>query len=284
MNEMLLGYSQNAAYAGIYACFAFMLSQVLNRRAAGQFSAEDAIAGGNVAVGWRRSGAQVGLAIAFLGVLMGKSNPSFLTDILNSSLYGVVAIVFIGVSLFIVDKAILPNIDNNKAISEGNTAVGITEFGILVMMGTIAFASIYGDTGGFISSIGYFVLGQATVIVLVIVSEKLTIGVNLLKNIAEGQVASGAFLAGKMIAYGIILMSAIKGAGGNAGLVPSLIEFGVAAGIGMFFLWCAELFIDRFIVTKTSIKEMLNDNNVAAVLQLSGVRIGMALILGFAVL
>lgn len=279
----IMNYAEWAAYAAIYFFFATVLSHVLNIRSKGSFDAAEAIAGGNTAIGFRRAGAQIGLAVAMLGVLLGGSHPDFATDVVQSLVYGALAIVFMLTSLAVIDKVVLPKVDNNTAVGSGNTAVGIVEFGTLVMTGIIGFASIYGDNGGILSSLAYFALGQVAVVAVVLLFEAVTKH-NVVESIANGKVASGVYLSGKIIAYGLIMMSAIKGNGAATEVTNALLEFGVAALIGMVFLYVAEYLIDLVIITKTSVGEMLAEDNVAAMLQLSGVKVGMALILGFAVL
>jgi uncharacterized membrane protein YjfL (UPF0719 family) len=279
----IIVYSQYAAYAAIFLGFALVLSRSLNWRASSKFDVSKAIASGNTALGFRRMGAQIALAIAMLGVFLGKAKPDFLNDIYHSLGYGALAIVFIWISLLVIDKVILPHIDNNEEIKNGNIAVGVVELGALVMTGILAFASIYGDSGTWLSSLGYFVLGQVTVILLVYLFEWLT-NSNLLDNIKDGKVASGVYLASKTIAYGLILMGAIKGNGGSSDILQSLIQFGVVAGIGIVFLYIAELLIDKLIITETTVHEILESDNVAAALQLSSIKVGMALILGVAIL
>jgi len=79
-------------------------------------------------------------------------------------------------------------------------------------------------------------------------------------------------------------MGAIKGNGGSSDILQSLIQFGVVAGIGIVFLYIAELLIDKLIITETTVHEILESDNVAAALQLSSIKVGMALILGVAIL
>ena len=70
----------------------------------------------------------------------------------------------------------------------------------------------------------------------------------------------------------------------TAALIPSLIEFGIYTAAGMAYLYVSEWLIERFIITETTVSEMLAENNVAAALQLAGPTVGVACILGFTVL
>ena len=141
-------------YTLIYIGFALCLKLVLNFKASAYYKADDMIAGGNLAVGLRRSGAQLGLAIAMMGVMAGSSSGSLLQDLLLTATYGALATLFMVSSLMITDKLVLPGVKNMMALKDNNIAVGAVEFGMLVATGIIAFSSIYGEGGGCIWEAG----------------------------------------------------------------------------------------------------------------------------------
>ena len=86
-------------YALVYLVLATAMKYILNIRSSKHYQADDVIADGNIAVGLRRSGAQLGLAIAMLGVMSGASNPDIMQDIIDTFTYGLVAIGFMVTSL-----------------------------------------------------------------------------------------------------------------------------------------------------------------------------------------
>jgi len=272
-------------YALIYLGLATIMKYILNIRSAKHYSADDQIADGNMAVGLRRSGAQLGLAIAMIGVMSGNSHPDLFKDLINTTLYGLVAIGFMVVSLLVTDKAVLPKVDNTKELKEGNIAIGLVEFGTLVMTGILAYASIKDDDGGLLSSVIYFIAGQITMILLVLLYEKvLARNINPVACVQDMNLSAGIYLSGKIIAYGLILQSAITGNGLAQSPVDALIEYLVAAAAGMILLYIFELLIDKLIITSTKVSDIIiNDQRVAAV-QLSLAKVGMALILGMAIL
>ncbi len=282
--DLISSYLQYGVYALITFAGMVVLSKSMNFRTSKHFDAADLIAGGNTAVGYRRAGVQLGFGIGMLGVLLGQSDPNFINDVANSLGYTIMMIIFMWSSLAVNDKVILPGISNNQHVKDNNVAVGIVEFGSLVATGIVGFASIYGDSGDWKSSVGYFILGQLTMIVLVLLFEKLTKENNLIQDIAEGKKAPAIYLAGKTIAMSFIMLSAIKGNDVDLSAQEAFSNYIFAAGIGMIFLIVSELLIDKFIVLKTNVHTALRDNNVSAILQLSGSRIGMAIILGFAIL
>lgn len=272
-------------YALVYLVLATIMKYILNIRSANHYSADDQIAEGNMAVGLRRSGAQLGLAIAMIGVMSGSSHSDLFKDLIGTTLYGLVAIGFMVVSLFVTDKAVLPKVDNTEELKKGNIAIGLVEFGTLVMTGILAYASIKGDDGGLLSSVIYFIAGQITMILLVLLYEKvLARDINPVACVQDMNLSAGIYLSGKIIAYGLILQSAIIGNGITQSPIDALIEYLVAAAAGMIMLYIFEFLIDKLIITSTKVSDIIiNDQRVAAV-QLSLAKVGMALILGMAIL
>lgn len=272
-------------YALVYLVVATIMKYILNIFSAVHYSADDQIASGNMAVGLRRSGAQLGLAIAMIGVLSGSSEPDIAKDLMLTASYGLLAVAFMVVSLLVTDKALLPRVDNTAELKKGNIAIGMVEFGTLVMTGIIAYASLKGDQGGVVSSIVYFVAGQLTLYLLVLVYEKiLARNINPVECVHDQNLSAGVYLAGKIIAYGLILQSAIVGNGVPQSPVDAFLEYLIAAIAGMIMLYIFEILIDWLIITSTKVSDIIvKDQRVAAV-QLSLAKVGMALILGTAIL
>lgn len=278
-------YMYYVMYALVYLALATVMKYILNFKSADHYSADDQIADGNMAVGLRRSGAQLGLAIAMVGVMSGTSSPDIVNDLINTITYGFVAMGFMLVSLFITDKAVLPKVNNTAELKKGNVAIGLVEFGTLVMTGLLAYASIKGDDGGIVSSIVYFIAGQITMIVLVLLYEKVFAkNINPIACVLDGNLSAGIYLSGKIIAYGLILQSAIIGNGVALEPVDAAIEFLLAAAAGMVMLYLFEILIDLLIITSTRVSDIIVKDQQVAAVQLTLAKIGMALILGMAIL
>ena len=278
-------YMYYVMYALVYLALATVMKYILNFKSAEHYSADDQIAGGNMAVGLRRSGAQLGLAIAMIGVMSGSSSPDFIQDLINTVIYGFVAIGFMLVSLFITDKAVLPKVNNTAELKKGNVAIGLVEFGTLVMTGILAYASIKGDDGGIVSSIAYFIAGQITMVVLVLLYEKVFAkNINPIACVLESNLSAGIYLSGKIIAYGLILQSAIVGNDVALEPVDAAIEFLLAAAAGMIMLYIFEVLIDLLIITSTKVSDIIVKDQQVAAVQLTLAKVGMALILGMAIL
>ena len=159
------------------------------------------------------------------------------------------------------------------------------EFGTLVMTGILAYASIKGDQGGILSSVVYFIVGQITMVLLVLFYEKvLARNINPVELVLKGNLSAGVYLSGKIIAYGLILQSAIIGNDSTSFSVDTVIEYVSAAFAGMILLYIFEIMIDLLIITSTKVKNIIVEDQLVAAIQLSFTKIGMALILGLAIL
>ncbi|MFQ3171263.1 MAG: uncharacterized membrane protein YjfL (UPF0719 family) [Oleispira sp.] len=272
-------------YAGVYIVFMLALKYALNFMSAKHYNADEELAGGNLAAGLRRTGAQLGLAIAFMGLLAGSSNESLIKDFIITGIYGVLAVCFMLSSLVFTDRLVIPGLNNTQAIKDNNIAVGIVEFGMLVGTGIIAYSSIIGEGGGIISSLGYFIAGQITLVALVLFYEKvISRNFNIIESIGNGNIASGIYIGGKLIAYALILKSAIAGNSSDSTLSYMMSEYLLLAVTGMVFLYVFEYFIDLLIITSSSVKEILTEDRMVPALQLAVAKIGMALILSNAIL
>ncbi|CCK75772.1 MAG: DUF350 domain-containing protein [Oleispira antarctica] len=272
-------------YAFVYMAFMLSLKYALNFMSAKHYNADEELAGGNLAAGLRRTGAQLGLAIAFMGLLSGPSNTSIVQDFITTGIYGALAVCFMLSSLVFTDRLVIPGVNNTQAIKGNNIAVGIVEFGMLVGTGIIAHSSIVGEGGGMVSSLCYFLAGQITLVALVLFYEKIiSRNFNIIESIGDGNIASGIYIGGKLIAYALILKSAIAGNATDATLSYMMSEYLLLAVTGMIFLYVFEYFIDLLIITSSTVKEILTEDRMVPALQLSVAKIGMALILSNAIL
>ena len=272
-------------YAFVYMAFMLSLKYALNFMSAKHYNADEELAGGNLAAGLRRTGAQLGLAIAFMGLLSGPSNTSIVQDFITTGIYGALAVCFMLSSLVFTDRLVIPGVNNTQAIKGNNIAVGIVEFGMLVGTGIIANSSIVGEGGGMVSSLCYFLAGQITLVALVLFYEKINSrNFNIIESIGDGNIASGIYIGGKLIAYALILKSAIAGNATDATLSYMMSEYLLLAVTGMIFLYVFEYFIDLLIITSSTVKEILTEDRMVPALQLSVAKIGMALILSNAIL
>lgn len=283
MNALMM-FATYAGYALVcYLPIAYVLRLILNYRAREVFKSDDLILGGNHAVALRRGGAHLGLAIAMIGVASGQASTNLALDMAAMFAYGLMAAAFMLTSLMVTDKLILPGVNNNAELAEGNLAVGTVEFGAMVMTGIVAYAAIHGDGGSPLASVIYFVAGQLLLVLLTLGYEKVFQGRELVTRINRGELASGIYLSAKLIAYGLIMQAAIIGpvAGSHAG---AALEFAITAVGGLALLFVFEWLVDWLIVTSTKVDDIIRQNQISAAIQLSLPKVGFALFLGVAML
>lgn len=271
-------------YTLIYIACAVGLKYAMDFKASSHYSADDELAGGNIAVGLRRTGAQFGLAIAMMGVLSGSSAESLSDDMLMTAFYGIVSVCFIISTLLVTDRFVTPGLNNQQLLKENNISIGTVELGMLIATGIMAYSSIVGD-GGVLSSVIYFAIGQASLVMLVLFYEKCILRkFNIVHAIGEGNLSAGVYLGGKLVAYSLILKSAISGNAVNTDPSGMALEYLTAAIAGMVLLYLFEYIIDLVIITSSNVTSILNDDRAAPALQLSAAKIGVALILSNAIL
>jgi uncharacterized membrane protein YjfL (UPF0719 family) len=187
--------------------------------------------------------------------------------------------------LLITDRVILPGVNNLEQLKSGNISVGFVELSMLISTGIISYSSIYGDGGSILSSLSYFVAGQVSLVLLVLFYEKFVVRkFNIVDAVNKGRTASGVYLGGKLIAYSLILKSAIAGNVTGTSVPTMAIEFLFLAVTGMVVLYIFELIIDRLIVTSTSVRDILVEDKVVPAAQLASAKIGIALVLSIGIL
>jgi uncharacterized membrane protein YjfL (UPF0719 family) len=278
-------YGITMLYALIYIALLVVLKYTLNAKSSGHYVAYDELSKGNMAVGMRRCGAILGFAIAMTGVYSGTPSESLSQDLMQTVIYGFVAIAFMVSSLVITDRIVLPGVNNLEKLKSGNLAVGFVEFSMLISTGIIAYSSIYGDGGSILSSLSYFVAGQVVLVLLVLFYERFVVrNFNIVDAISKGRTASGIYLGSKLIAYSLILKSAISGNATGSSIPDMAIEFVSLALMGMVVLYLFEKVIDFLIVTSTSVREILVEDKVVPAAQLASAKIGIALVLSIGIL
>jgi uncharacterized membrane protein YjfL (UPF0719 family) len=260
-----------------------IIKYALNAKTSKYYNADEEINKGNFAVGFRRIGAHLGLSIGMMGAFSGTASQSFTQDFISTAIYGLIVTCYIITSLLITDKLALPGVDNNTQLKKGNTSVGIVEFSMLISTGILAFASVYGDGGTLLASMIYFAIGQSTLLAIIVCVEK-TKKHNLIKSIEEGKISSGIYLGGKIIAYSLILKSAIAGNAVEASFTSLAIEYIVLAISGIILLYILEWILDLIILTATDVKTLLAEDKIVPSMIISTVKIGLALVLSYGVL
>ena len=254
------------------------LAKTIDDRRTRDFDDDRHIDDGNVAVGLRRGGLYLAMAIAFTGSLDG-GHGGFFADLLQFILDGIIILLFLFAARFINDAVMMGHVDNdaecirtfegpNGETTTGNTALGVVEAGMFLATGFILKGSLSGSGGTLIQSLGstilFFGLGQACLLLFGLIYEKTT-DFNVRQEIKGNNIAAGIGLAGTLTALGIILMASISGP--FTGWGTDIAAFLVYAVYGMVMLLVFRALIDRLILPTTNVAtEVKQDRNAAALI------------------
>jgi uncharacterized membrane protein YjfL (UPF0719 family) len=238
---------------------------------------EQIVEAGNLAVSLRKSGMYLGLSLGLAGTFFGRSQ-GLLQDLMNFVIAGVVLMVLLFVAFIVNDRIILRRIDDDKAVSEGNTAIGLVEFGGYVSSGIIMHGAFSGEGGGLLVAGVFFLLGQAALIITFYLLEAVTPR-NICEEIEVRQnAAEGMDVAGMLIALAIILRASV--AGSFTGWIPGLKSFGLYFVAGLLALLVFRFLARIIFVPKSSYdQEIARDRNIAVATLFSVVQVGLALVI-----
>ncbi len=234
----------------------------------------------NLAVALRRSGLYLGIALGMSGVLIGPSK-GLMLDIMAQLKYGaMVSLLFVGARIF-NDLVILRSMGNTKEIKEGNVAVGLVEFGAYVATGLIAMASMIGESGGPLTALAFFVIGQLILWLVVVAYESWTPW-NVIEEVKKGNPACGLLIGSLMIAVSIALFNAVSMEFRD--WTTTFLSFSVHAVAAVAIMLVLSVSVDRIFFTGTNIEtEVVRDQNVAAILVVTSIKIVGALMICFAI-
>ncbi|WP_243438693.1 DUF350 domain-containing protein [Fundidesulfovibrio soli] len=243
---------------------------------AGDTSLEEQVcARNNAAVALRFASFALASALGLCGPLMAPST-GFLRDVGWFAFTGAVLLALLVAAFAMLDRLVLPGIDNTKAILDGNLSVGLTEAGGGLATGLILKAAFTGQ-GTVFSGVVFFLLGQLTLVLFLKLLERLS-PYDDQAEIAQGNAALGLHLGSMLVCLGIILASAVSGDFSHWG--EDLAAFGLAAVRGVALLLACSWLADKVFLTGTTLgEEIVRDRNLAAVIAEAGVKLGIALII-----
>lgn len=188
-----------------------LVYQMLNR---GFSIKEELVEKDNLAFSFAHVGYFIGLLAGIGGAIIGPSK-GLLTDAIEISIYGALAILLLNLSIWINDKIILHKFCVKKEIIEDrNSGTGVIEGAISIASGLIIFGAISGEGGtlvqGITSAVVFWAAGQLALILTAWVYQLIT-PYDVHDHIEKDNVAVGVGFAGAIIAVAILIGSAIGG-------------------------------------------------------------------------
>jgi uncharacterized membrane protein YjfL (UPF0719 family) len=275
--ELLWTLGEGVVFALVVFAFMWLTKQLGDVRSRAHYDADVEIEErANLALGLRRAGLYLGLAVGMTGALTG-GGAGFQTDLMELVIEGAILSGLLVVALILTDRVVIHGIDNQHALSQGNVAVGLVELGVALATGLIALGSFSGEGGGVVSAVVFFGLGQLALIVLAIVYEKVT-PYQVIEDVRDGNAAAGAMLGGVLVAFGFILSASLTGP--SIGWVEDLTGFGISAVAGISLILLFQWPIDRLFLPGLSLQRAIEgERNVAAVVVAVAVKIAIALVI-----
>jgi len=149
----------------------------------------------NLALSVRHGGLYLAIAIAMTSALQGNAT-SFVQGVLEVLRDGAVIVFALIAAQWLNEWLIVPGLDNDQAVAEGNTAVALTEFGSYIATGMIASASFGGGEGSWLTAIVFFVVGQLALVGGFWAQELLLPG-SFVDAVKRGREGAGVAVAGR---------------------------------------------------------------------------------------
>jgi uncharacterized membrane protein YjfL (UPF0719 family) len=227
----------------------------------------------NLALSIRHGGLYLAIAIAMTAALQGSAG-AFVTDVVEVLRDGAVIVFALLAAQKLHDWCIVPGLDNDRAVADGNTAVALTEFGSYIATGMIASASFGGGEGSWLTAIVFFVLGQLALIAGFWAQELILPG-SFVAEVIRGREGAGVTVAGVLIALGVILRTSI--AGPFLGWGASLRALGLYAIGGIAFLVAFQEIFTYVFVKRRHIEDQYHNVGTSSVVACGQIAIALVI-------
>ena len=246
----------------------------------------------NVALALSIAGYYLGVIVVFLGALyqpfslivdggLGFTEDYWL-GALEVFLYSLGGIVALNIARIVVDKLVLHRFSTEKEIIEDrNAGTGAVEFGVYVGAALVIAGSIAGEGGGPLTSLAFFALGMAALILYSYLYQVLT-SMDVHDEIERDNTAVGVSLGANLVAVGVIAFKAVFG--DFVGWGEGIAAFAVYAVVGFALLAIVRLVVQFVLFPRVNVAgELTEDRNLGVALIEGAAVIGVSLILLFAV-
>ncbi len=229
---------------------------------------EELVKKDNLAFSLSHVGYFVGLLLAIGSAIVGPTN-GLISDIIDISVYGLLAVVLLNISVFVTDKFILRRFSMKKEICEDqNAGAGIVEGAVSVASGLIIFGAVSGESNGcmegLISATVFWLLGQIVLIFTAQFYNWIT-PYSIHDHIEKDNVAVGVGFAGAIIAMANLIRFGITG--DFQGWGDTLMEAGLEVAVGVLLLPVMRFFTDKILLPgEKLVDELINQEkpNVGA--------------------
>lgn len=242
----------------IYLALCFVLF-VLGRLVFGLFHRnikvkEELVDHDNLAFAISHVGYFMGMLLAIGSAIVGPSH-GLVQDVIDISIYGLLSILLLNISLIINDKIILRSFSIREEItSRRNIAVGVAEASIAVATGLILMGSVSGEGGSVVTALAFWALGQVVLIVTALFYTFFT-KINIQEQLQKGNVAVGIAFGGALIAIANLIRYGL--AGEFESWQENLSNVGLEIAVGLVFLPVVRVVADKMLLPGRKFNEEL---------------------------
>lgn len=228
---------QDLVATGIYLISAFILfwiGKLVKDLTTTSYSVrEELVEKDNVALGVAMAGYYFGLILAIGGTLSGPSQ-GLENDLIDIGIYGLLAIILLNLSRLVNDGLILHGFKiRDELIDDQNAGTGVVVAATYIATGLVIFGAVSGEIGGIVTTVIFWALGQAALILAGLVYEWIT-PYSIHDEIEKDNVAAGVAFAGALVGIGIIVFHA--SAGDFISWTVNLQDFAIEVVAGLILL------------------------------------------------
>lgn len=210
---------------------------------------EELVKKDNFAFAIAHVGYYIGLLFSIGSAIVGPSN-GLVNDVIDITVYGLLAIVLLNISIFLSDYLILRKFSIRKEIIEDqNAGTGVVEGAVSVASGLIIFGAVSGESGnllfGILTAVVFWAFGQVALIVTTRIYNWIT-PYDLHEHIEKDNVAVGVGFAGAIIAIANLIRFGLTG--DFDGWLPTFTKAGFELVVGIVLLPVMRLITDKILL------------------------------------
>ncbi len=217
---------------------------------------EELVEKDNTALSVAMVGYFFGLVMAIGGVISGPSH-GLEIDLIDVLIYGPLSIVLMNLSRIINDRLILHQFSvRDEIIRDQNAGTGAVVCASYIATGLVIFGAVSGELGGVGTTVVFWVLGQAALVLAGVVYNWVT-PYNLHAEIERDNVAAGVAFAGALVGIGIVVRHAV--AGDLISWTTSLQDFALEVVLGMVLLIVVRIATDKILLPGLNLSAEISD-------------------------
>jgi len=170
----------------------------------------------NFAFSFAHVGYLTGIIIALGGVLTGSSSGNLINDLIDFSLYAVLSIILLNLSIILNDLLILRKMNlKHELVEDQNIGVGVLEAAISIATGLIIYGAVSGDShhdviNGFLSTVIFWAVGMLMFVISTFAYNAI-LNFSLLDEIKKNNFAVGIAYSGVIISIANLIRHGIQG-------------------------------------------------------------------------